>query len=217
MLRLLPHGAHVQRGLIELLGRSLLDLPDAEMRALRGSEIAYVPQDASRALNPLLAIGRQVGEPLEIHKGSSLRRAWGRAVEVLAAVGIAEATARAQEYPHQFSGGMQQRALVATALTLTPPLIIADEPTSSLDITVQAQILALLSDIRDRSGTSILFISHDLGVVASLCDWVYVMHKGRIVESGAARRVFEEPAADYTRMLLAATPLWDQPGAAGDG
>jgi ABC-type dipeptide/oligopeptide/nickel transport system ATPase component len=206
ILRALPYGAAIAGGAIAFDGQPLLALSDREMRALRGDAIVYVPQDAARALNPLLTIGRQVGEPCEIHRGAPLRAAWDRAVETLASVGIGEPRERARDYPHQFSGGMQQRAMIATALTLDPRLIIADEPTSSLDVTVQAQILALLGGIRDRTGAAMLFISHDLAIVASLCDWVYVMHRGVIVEDGSVAQIFETPQADYTRMLLDATP-----------
>ena len=153
------------------------------------------------------AIGRQVGEPLELHRGLSVRaRVAGRADELLASVKIAEPETRASEYPHQFSGGMQQRAMIAMGLALDPELLIADEPTTALDVTVQAQVLKLLREIRDSSGASILFITHDLGIVAELCDWVYVMRDGEVVEDGPVERIFTAPQADYTRMLLAATP-----------
>jgi ABC-type dipeptide/oligopeptide/nickel transport system ATPase component len=128
------------------------------------------------------------------------------ATRLLETVGIARPTERAKAFPHQFSGGMQQRAMIAMGLALAPDLLIADEPTTALDVTVQAQVLKLLRDIRDASGTSILFITHDLGVVAELCDWVYVMRYGRIVEQGSVTRIFTEPKEEYTRMLLAATP-----------
>jgi peptide/nickel transport system ATP-binding protein len=206
VMRLLPPEAIVTGGRIEFGGRPLDALTERQMRQLRGDALAYVPQDAARSLNPLLRIARQVGEPLEIHRSFSAWRARECAVEALAGVGVANARDRSNDYPHQFSGGMQQRALIATGLTLGPKLIIADEPTSSLDVTVQAQIVRLLGEIRERTGTGILFISHDLGLVASLCDRIYVIRKGRIVEHGPADQVFRSPASDYTRALIEATP-----------
>jgi ABC-type dipeptide/oligopeptide/nickel transport system ATPase component len=209
VMRLLPPEAIVAGGRIEFGGQSLADLTERQMRRLRGDALAYVPQDAARSLNPLLRIARQVGEPSEIHRSFSPWRARESAIEALAAVGVANARDRSTDYPHQFSGGMQQRALIATGLTLGPRLIIADEPTSSLDVTVQAQIVRLLGEIRERTGTGILFISHDLGLVASLCDRVYVIRKGRIVENGPVDQVFRNPASDYTRALIDATPHLD--------
>ena len=206
VLRMLPRGARVVSGSLDLGGTSLLDLGDREMRALRGDRIALIPQDAMQSLNPTLRIGRQVGEPLELHGGFSIRRAVEAAVRLLASVHIREPKAAARAYPHEFSGGMQQRAMIAMGLALDPQLIIADEPTTALDVTVQAQVLRLLKAIRDEKGASILFITHDLGVVAELCDWVYVMREGRVVEDGSVARIFNAPQASYTRMLLAATP-----------
>jgi ABC-type dipeptide/oligopeptide/nickel transport system ATPase component len=147
-----------------------------------------------------------VGEPIEIHRRATLREIAAAAVRLLTSVHISQPEARARQYPHQFSGGMQQRAMIAMGLALEPELLVADEPTTALDVTVQAQVLRLLREIRDTHGTSILFITHDLGVVAQLCDWVYVMRQGRVVEQGSVRRIFAAPQEDYTRMLLAATP-----------
>ena len=205
-LRMLPKRARVMGGKIRLGEASILDLSEREMRDLRGSRMALIPQDAMQSLNPTLRIGRQVGEPLELHKGASLRAAAAAAVRLLTSVHIRDPESRARAYPHQFSGGMQQRAMIAMGLALQPELLIADEPTTALDVTVQARVLKLLREIRDLSGTSILFITHDLGVVAELCDWVYVMRHGRIVESGSIEQIFTAPTEDYTRMLLAATP-----------
>ena len=205
-LRMLPKRARVMGGKIRLGEASILDLSEREMRDLRGSRMALIPQDAMQSLNPTLRIGRQVGEPLELHKGASLRAAAAAAVRLLTSVHIRDPESRARAYPHQFSGGMQQRAMIAMGLALQPELLIADEPTTALDVTVQARVLKLLREIRDLSGTSILFITHDLGVVAELCDWVYVMRHGRIVESGSIEQIFTAPKEDYTRMLLAATP-----------
>lgn len=204
-LRMLPKRSRVS-GSISLGGRSLLDLEESGMRRLRGDRLAFIPQDAMRALNPTLRVGVQVAEPLNLHKGTPWRRALNIAADLLDSVGIREARARLWQYPHEFSGGMQQRAMIAMGLALEPELLIADEPTTALDVTVQAQVLRLLKQIRDDKSTAILFITHDLGVVAELCDWVYVMHRGRIVEDGPIRRIFTAPREDYTRMLLAATP-----------
>jgi len=168
-----------------------------------------------QSLNPTMRIGRQVGEPLELHSGLSSQRARQTVRKLLEAVHIREPEKRVQEYPHQFSGGMQQRAMIAMGLALNPQLLIADEPTTALDVTVQAQVLKLLREIRDDKGASIMFITHDLGIVAELCDWVYVMRNGQIVENGPTRRLFMAPQADYTRMLLDATlSIHTKPGVA---
>ncbi|HTN98319.1 MAG TPA: ABC transporter ATP-binding protein [Nordella sp.] len=204
-MRLLPHGARIG-GAIELGGRDIVNIAEAEMRALRGDRIALIPQDAMQALNPTMPVGRQVGEPFEFHRKLSYGVVWAKVVELLRAVKIADPEIRMREYPHQFSGGMQQRAMIATGLALDPELIIADEPTTALDVTVQARILRLLREIRDERGSAILFITHELGIVAELCDWVYVMKDGKVVEDGPVKRIFEAPRADYTRMLLEATP-----------
>ena len=205
-LRMLPKRARIISGVIKLGPTPLLDLSEREMREIRGERTALIPQDALQALNPTMRIGRQVGEPLELHRGMSVRAAASAALKLLASVRIPQPALRASEYPHQFSGGMQQRAMIAMGLALNPELLIADEPTTALDVTVQAQVLKLLREIRDSSGASILFITHDLGVVAQLCDWVYVMREGEVVETGAVVDIFTAPRADYTRMLLAATP-----------
>jgi oligopeptide/dipeptide ABC transporter ATP-binding protein len=205
-LGLAPKRSRVTSGSVALSGRELLTLSPSEMRALRGDRIALIPQDAMRALNPTMRVGVQVGEPLELHRRSPWAAAKAKAVELLGAVHLRQPEVRAAEYPHQFSGGMQQRAMIAMGLALSPELLIADEPTTALDVTVQAQVLTLLREIRDRSGTSILVITHDLGVVAALCDWVYVMYAGAIMESGPVDRLFSAPGHPYTRALLKATP-----------
>ncbi|CAM5761298.1 ABC transporter ATP-binding protein [Labrys miyagiensis] len=204
-LRMLPKQARTS-GSIELGQRSLLGLPEEAMRRLRGDRLSFIPQDAMRALNPTMRIGRQVGEPLMLHRRTPLRDAIRRAVDLLRSVHVRDPERRIHDYPHGFSGGMQQRAMIAMGLALEPELLIADEPTTALDVTVQAQVLRLLKEIRDEKATSILFITHDLGVVAELCDWVYVMYRGRIVEDGPVERIFTAPRDDYTRALLAATP-----------
>jgi peptide/nickel transport system ATP-binding protein len=214
-LRLLPRGAKIVSGSIELNGISLLELSESEMRKLRGDRIALVPQDAMQSLNPTLRVGRQVGEPLEIHAGASIQFALRKAVDLLASVQIPHAGERAAQYPHQFSGGMQQRAMIAMGLAMNPVLLIADEPTTALDVTVQAEVLKILAHIREERQVAILFITHDLGIVAELCDRVYVMRNGRVVEQGAVETIFTEPQHDYTQMLLNATPSLHQTGEDG--
>lgn len=190
ILGMLPRGASVLEGSIRLSGDSLLQKPESYRRAIRGDRVALIPQDALRALNPTLQVGLQVAEPLNLHRGVLWKAARRKAVELLQSVELRDPEQRAEEYPHQFSGGMQQRAMIAMGLSTEPELLIADEPTTALDVTVQAQVLDLLRNIRDTHGTSILFITHDLGVVATLCDRVYVMYSGAIVEEGPVERIF---------------------------
>jgi peptide/nickel transport system ATP-binding protein len=206
ILGLLPRGVRVMGGDIRLSGRSLVRIGEAELRAIRGDRIAMIPQDALRALNPVLRIDRQVGEPYVLHRQSAWDIAKSKAVDLLASVHLRAPAERAREYPHQFSGGMQQRAMIAMGLALEPELLVADEPTTALDATVQAQVLKLLREIRDTHGAAILFITHDLGIVAELCDRVYVIYAGAIVEQGAVEAVFTSPGHPYTRALLRATP-----------
>lgn len=206
VLSLLPKTARIADGGVRLAGESLIGLSESRTRAIRGKDVAYIPQDALRALNPILSVGTQVGEPLRIHRAVPWAAARRRAVELLAAVHLYDPARRAREYPHQFSGGMQQRAMIAMGLALEPKLLIADEPTTALDVTVQAQVLKLLREIRDTHDTAILFITHDLGVVADLCDWVYVMYAGVIVEQGSVDNIFTRPSHPYTQALLRATP-----------
>lgn len=206
LLGLLPRGVRVTSGSAWLQDAELFSLPPRDMRALRGDRIALIPQDALHALNPVLRIGPQVGEPLVIHRGSGWQQALARAVELLGLVRLPEAARRATEYPHEFSGGMQQRTMIAMGLALRPPLVIADEPTTALDVTIQAQILELLDRMRNETGTAFLFITHDLGVVAQTCDWVYVMYGGEVVESGSTRDIFSTPSHPYTRALITAMP-----------
>ncbi|MBW7885719.1 MAG: ABC transporter ATP-binding protein [Caldilineaceae bacterium] len=203
---LLPKAARVVGGDIRLGARSLVGLSAPGMRAIRGDRIALIPQDPLSSLNPVLRVGRQVGEPLVLHRGSRWRQALARAVSLLASVHLPQPAERAGEYPHQFSGGMRQRAMSAMSIALEPELLVADEPTTALDVTIQAQFLHLLREIRDEHRTSILLITHDLGVVAELCDWVYVMYAGRILEQGPVERIFAQPAHPYTQDLLQATP-----------
>ncbi len=206
VLQMLPRGARISSGVIRLRSTSLREQSESQMREIRGKRVALIPQDPFQALNPTMRIGRQVGEPLELHSGFSRRQAAKAATTLLSSVGLGEPTRNGARYPHQFSGGMLQRAMIAMGLALDPELLIADEPTSALDVTIQAQVLGVLREIRDACGASILFITHDLGVVAQVCDWVYVMRAGLVVESGSVEKILSSPEADYTKTLLAASP-----------
>ena len=206
VLGLLPRTATITTGDIRLSGTSLLGLSRAQLRAIRGQHIAMIPQNPMSALNPVLRVGAQVGEPYVLHRQATWRAALQQAIRRLADVHLPFPDERAREYPHQFSGGMQQRSMTAMAIALEPPLLVADEPTTALDVTIQAQILRLLREIRDEHHTSILFITHDLAVVAEMCDWVYVMYAGRILEQGSVERIFARPGHPYTQALLRATP-----------
>jgi oligopeptide/dipeptide ABC transporter ATP-binding protein len=205
-LGLLPPAARIAAGEIRLGGESISRLSERRLAQVRGNRVAMVPQDALRALNPVHRVGRQVGEPLSIHRRWSTRRADRAAVGLLRSVHLPAPEQRSREFPHQFSGGMQQRAMIAMGLALEPELLVADEPTTALDVTVQAKVLQLLREIRDTRGTAVLFVTHDLGVVAQLCDWVYVIYAGRIVEEGSRQDIFRNPQHPYTRLLLKATP-----------
>lgn len=210
VMGLLPKGASVS-GRIMLDGQELTTLPERELRRLRGDRMAMIPQDALQSLNPSLRTGFQIGEPMALHNRIPEGGITAHVRQLMQAVRMARPDQTAQAWPHQLSGGMQQRAMIAMGLALDPRLIIADEPTTALDVTVQAGILDLLRDIRDRTGAGMMFITHDLGVVAELCDYVYVMHRGRLVEHGPVADVLTSPADDYTRMLLNATPTLDGP------
>ena len=206
LIGMLPRGIRVTGGTAEFRGRDLLRLDARDMRAIRGAEISLIPQDALHALNPVHIVGRQVGEPIEVHtrqKRSAIRR---QVEQLLRRVRIPDPSVRSTDYPHQFSGGMQQRVLTAMALSMEPPLILADEPTTALDVTIQAQILELIRDLRNDTGTSFLFISHDLGLVSTLCDRIYVMYAGEIVESGRRDEIFRAPRHPYTQGLIGSVP-----------
>jgi len=202
----------VESGAIFWKGRDLLSLPEEERRAVRGNEIAMIFQDPLTALNPVHPVGRQIGEMARIHEGLNRRQAMERAVEMLDLVGIPEPRKRAKMYPHEFSGGMRQRAMIAMAITCKPDLLIADEPTTALDVTVQAQVLEVLVDIKDEIDSAIMLITHDLGVVAGLADRVMVMYAGRQAELGTAHEVFYESRHPYTLGLLASLPRLDDVG-----
>ncbi|WP_407530514.1 ABC transporter ATP-binding protein [Methylobacterium oryzisoli] len=206
VLRLLDGAAHHPGGRILFRGRDLLSLRETEMRRVRGADITMVFQEPMTSLNPLHRIADQIGEVLRLHRGMSEREARARTLDLLTLVGIRDAERRLSAYPHELSGGQRQRVMIAMALACEPDLLIADEPTTALDVTVQAQILALLADLKARLGMAMLFITHDLGVVRRVADRVCVMLQGRIVETGPVAEVFADPQHDYTRRLLAAEP-----------
>jgi peptide/nickel transport system ATP-binding protein len=206
ILRLVPPPGQIAGGAIELDGQNLLTLPEPAMREVRGARISLIFQEPMTALNPVFTVGDQIGEALLVHRRANRRGARGRAIELLAAVGITDPERRVDDYPHQLSGGMRQRVMIAIALACEPPLVIADEPTTALDVTIQAQILDLLRELKARLGLSLLLITHDLGVVAEMADRVAVMNNGRIVEQAAVRDLFRTPQHPYTRALLEAIP-----------
>jgi len=187
--------------------RDLVRLEEREMERIRGNEISMIFQEPMSSLNPVYAVGEQIAEAVRTHRDVSRREAAERAVEMLELVGISEPRRRSGDYPHQLSGGMRQRVMIAMALSCDPKLIIADEPTTALDVTIQAQILDLLIGLRERLGMSILLITHDLGVVAEMCDEVVVMYAGRVVERGGVREVFASPQHPYTEALLQSIPV----------
>ena len=203
VLRLLKYPGRLIGGEVLLDGRDLTRLTEKEMCAVRGAEISMIFQEPMTSLNPVMRVGRQVEEALRLHRRLSAREAREQAVAMFGAVGIAEPEKRARCYPHELSGGMRQRVMIAMAMICKPRLLIADEPTTALDVTVQAQILQLMKQLCDN-GTSILLISHDLGVIAQLCDYVYVMYAGRIVEHAEVCELFDRPTHPYTRGLLGA-------------
>ncbi|HEX6569205.1 MAG TPA: ABC transporter ATP-binding protein [Acidimicrobiales bacterium] len=202
----------VAEGEILWKGRDLLAMSESERRSVRGKEIAMIFQDPLTALNPVHTVGRQIGEMARIHEGVDRKAAMERAIEMLDLVGIPEARKRADMYPHEFSGGMRQRAMIAMAITCKPDLLIADEPTTALDVTVQAQVLEVLVDIKDEIDSAIILITHDLGVVAGLSDRVIVMYAGRAIESGTTAEIFYQPRHPYTLGLLASLPRLDDLG-----
>ena len=206
ILRLIPTPPGKIAGRILFQGRDLLACSDAEMRAIRGKDISMIFQEPMTSLNPVLTIGRQIGESLRLHEGLSTKDAERRAAEILTLVGIPAPARRGKEYPHQLSGGMRQRVMIAIALACNPKLLIADEPTTALDVTIQAQILDLMRDLQHRLGSAIMLITHDLGVVAEMAERVVVMYAGRKVEEGGVRNIFARPLHPYTRGLLGAVP-----------
>jgi oligopeptide/dipeptide ABC transporter ATP-binding protein len=210
IMGLLPPGGSIVGGSVKLNGRELVGLKDEEMRRVRGNEIAMIFQDPLTSLDPTKTIGYQVGEPVRLHRGASKADALDRAVEVLSLVGLPRPKERLSDYPHQLSGGLRQRVMIAMALACEPKLLIADEPTTALDVTIQAQILDLLRDLKDRLGMAMLLITHDMGVIAGHADRVNVMYAGRIVETAEVNNLFNEMHHPYTQALLASIPQLDQ-------
>ena len=207
LVRLLPsRRARITQGAVRLGELDLMTLPERAMQRVRGEQIGMIFQNPMTHLDPVMTIGEQIGEALRFHKGTSRREAVSRAVELLRQVGIPDAALRSRSYPHELSGGMRQRAMIAIAIAGEPRILIADEPTTALDVTVQAQILRLLLDLRDRAGLSIILITHDLGVVAETCETVAVMYAGRIVERAAKRALLRAPLHPYSQGLIRSQP-----------
>ncbi|MBN2449630.1 MAG: ABC transporter ATP-binding protein [Lentisphaeria bacterium] len=206
ILRLISPPGRIDGGTVRFAGRNLLDLPERELRRIRGARISMIFQEPMTSLNPVFTIGSQIIEAIELHRGLRDEQARALAVDTLRTVGIADPERRVDEYPHQLSGGMKQRAMIAMALVCRPALLLADEPTTALDVTIQAQILDLMRDLQQRFGMALILITHDLGVVAEVADRVAVMYAGRIVESAAAIPLFEDPKHPYTRALLRSLP-----------
>jgi oligopeptide/dipeptide ABC transporter ATP-binding protein len=209
LLRLLPNRATTRADEVSFKGKDLLSLDEEGMRRIRGAEIGTVFQDPMTSLNPVLTIGRQLTESMEVHLKLPRKKSKEKAVELLRLVGISKPEERIDDYPHQFSGGMRQRALIAMALACDPSLLIADEPTTALDVTIQAQILELVARLRSSRDMAMIWITHDLGVVADIADWVAVMYGGFILEYADVERIFASPQHPYTRGLLASIPRID--------
>jgi oligopeptide/dipeptide ABC transporter ATP-binding protein len=207
-----PPSGRVAEGSVRLDGRELTGLSARELTHVRGREIAMIFQEPRRSLDPAFTVGDQIAETVRAHLGMTRRDAWRKAVEMLELVGIAGARERAREYPHQFSGGMAQRVMLAIALCCSPKVLVADEPTTALDVTVQAQVLDLIRELQDELGLAVLFISHDLGVIAEMCDRVAVMYAGQIVEQAPALDLFLHPQHPYTAALLESIPNADVGG-----
>jgi ABC-type dipeptide/oligopeptide/nickel transport system ATPase component len=205
ILRLLQPPGRVARGRILFEGRDLLSLSEAEMRPVRGGRISLIFQEPMTALNPTMRVGDQIAESLIAH-GVDNGEAHRRTIELLEAVRIPDAVRRARDYPHQLSGGMRQRVMIAIALACRPPLVIADEPTTALDVTIQAQVLDLLRELKERFNLALLLITHDFGIIAEMADRVAIMRGGRLVEQGPVRQILRAPSEPYTRRLLSAVP-----------
>jgi oligopeptide/dipeptide ABC transporter ATP-binding protein len=210
LLRLIRPPGRIVGGAVRFEGTDLLALTEEQMRAVRGRRIAMVFQSPRTALNPVLTVGRQIARLFELHQGASAREAWRRTVEMLALVGIAEPARRARQYAHQLSGGMCQRVMIAMALATSPRLLLADEPTTGLDVSIAAQVLELLRDLGRRTGAAIVLITHDLGVVAEVCDRVAVMHAGQLVETANVHALFARPLHPYTQALVRSIPRIDR-------
>src|SRR6476659_7763610 len=212
LMRLIPQPpGRIVSGQVMFDGRDLLKLKEDDMRKVRGNDIAMIFQDPMTSLNPVLTIGRQIGEALELHKGMDRSQSRKRTIELLELVGIPAARSRVDDYPHQFSGGMRQRVMIAMALSCEPKILLADEPTTALDVTIQAQILELIKRLRVELGMAIIMITHDLGVVAGIADRINVMYAGYIVETGTVDEIFHNPRHPYTLGLLKSIPRLDEP------
>jgi oligopeptide/dipeptide ABC transporter ATP-binding protein len=212
IMRLVQPPGEVVSGEIVFNGRDLMKLDSDEMRRLRGREIAMIFQDPMTSLNPVYTVGDQIAEAIQLHEGSTRKQAWARAVEMMERVKIPDAARRARDYPYQLSGGMRQRVMIAMALSCNPKLLIADEPTTALDVTIQAEILDLLKALKDDFDLSMLLITHDLGVVAEAADTVAVMYAGRVVEKAGVREIFRAPRHPYTEGLLRSVPKLTEEG-----
>ncbi len=212
IMRLIAQNGTIEHGQILFKGQDLLKKSEAEMRKIRGRDIAMIFQDPMTSLNPVLTIGEQIAEATRLHLGLSKKDALAKAVDMLRLVKIPAAEKRLRDYPHQFSGGMRQRVMIAMALSCDPAVLIADEPTTALDVTIQAQIIELMNEMQQRLGSAIVLITHDLGVVAETCENVLVMYGGNMVEYGTAREIFESPKMPYTMGLLESLPRLDQAG-----
>ena len=212
VLGIQPSRARIAAGSVRFDGRDVTHLPERERRRLMGRGMGLIPQDPMTSLNPAHRIGAQIADVLRLHLGLDRAAARERALELLNDVHIRAPERVLRQYPHELSGGMRQRVSIAIAFACRPKLIVADEPTTALDVTVQRQVLALIKRMQAQEGASILFVTHDLGVVAKICDRVTVLHGGRVLETGATRRIVEAPGHDYTRALIAATPRHDRPG-----
>ena len=211
LMRLIPMPpGRIVSGSIELDGEDLLQLSDSEMNRVRGSKIALIIQDPMTSLNPVFTIGNQVSEAIKIHQDIPKRSVMEQALSVLRKVNIPAAESRMRDYPHQMSGGMRQRVVGAIGISCQPQVLIADEPTTSLDVTIQAQYLALLKELQRDSNVALIFITHDFGIVAKMCDRVAVMYAGRIVEQGSVRDIFNHPSHPYTEALLASVPKMEE-------
>jgi peptide/nickel transport system ATP-binding protein len=213
LLGILPRTIRVTHGEVLFEGRDLLHMPARQLRDVIGNDIALIPQDPQTALNPARRIGAQLTDGLRLKRGLSKREADARAMKLLADVHIHEPERVLRSFPHELSGGMRQRIMIAAAFALEPKLVVADEPTTALDVTVQKQILRLIRSMQDQHGTAVIFVTHDLGVVAQICDHVTLLFGGKIIEQGSMQAVLQQPAHAYTRALINAVPRHDQPKA----
>lgn len=210
ILKLLDENGKIVDGSILLEGKDIVKMSDEEIRHIRGNEISMIFQEPMTSLNPVHKIADQIMEPIMLHQGLNKNEARKKAIQMLELVGIPRAAEVANDYPHQLSGGMRQRVMIAMALACEPKLLIADEPTTALDVTIQAQILHLMNELKERTNTSILLITHDLGVVAQMADYVVVMYSGKVVETAPVKELFENPKHPYTKGLLASIPSLDE-------